>query len=89
MRNLEGKDCLLAMPYATTRASVPVLALAAGCLARVPGRWAESHWGQIQAAAPDLVSAGVADAESAAFLAVLYYENAAMLNLALLAYFLY
>jgi hypothetical protein len=86
MRNLEGKDCLLAMLYATTWASVPVLALAAGCLARVPGRWAESHRDQIQAAAPDQVSAAVVGAESAAFLAVFYYENAAMLNSALLAY---
>jgi hypothetical protein len=85
MRTLEGKDCLLAMPYAATWALVPVLALAAGCLARVPGRWAESHRDQIQAAAPDQVSAGVADAESAAFLADLYYENAAILNFALLA----
>jgi len=77
------------MPYATTWASVPVLALAAGCLARVPDRWGESHRDQIQAAAPDQVSAGVADAESGAFLAVLYYEKRGMLNFALLAYFLY
>jgi hypothetical protein len=77
------------MPYATTWASVPVLALAAGCLARVPGRWGESHRDQIQAAAPDQVSAAVVGVESAAFLAVLYCENAAMLNSARLAYFLY
>jgi hypothetical protein len=44
---------------------------------------------QIQAAAPDQVSAAAVTAESAAFLAVLYDENAAMLNSALLAYFFY
>jgi hypothetical protein len=89
MRNLEGRDYLLAMPYATTWALVPVLALAPGLQARFPDQQAESHRDQIQAAAPDQVSAAVVTAESAAFLAVLYDENAAMLNSALLAYFFY
>ena len=53
------------------------------------GQGEESHRDQIQAAAPDQLSAWVADAESAAFLAALYSEKAAILNLALLAYFRY
>jgi len=55
MQNSPRAECLLAMPYAATWASVPVLVSTAGFLARVRDQLAESRQDRTQAGIPDQV----------------------------------